>query len=390
MKYKVEVASNETKKSRYMPGLDGIRAFAVFAVIAYHLNLGWASGGFLGVGVFFVLSGYLITDLLIIEWVNSGQINLRNFWIRRARRLLPGQLLVLIVVAVWMILFNFSELANLWGDWLASFFYVANWWFIFNDVGYFSNFGQPSPLLHFWSLAVEEQFYLAWPFLLLLGLRFVHKRKLLIGIILIGVLVSALGMGFLYQPGLMDTSRVYFGTDTRAFALLIGVTLALCLPSQMFMGKIADNKCLRILLDIVGTTSLAILIWMIYETNQYEVFLYRGGMVLQCIATAAIVAAAVHPSTWISRVLGCKLLRWFGVRSYGIYIWHYPILVLFFPVSGGENSIASIFIQMVIILLVASISWRFIEQPIRYGTVGSIGKKIFRSKSTTCSTINKE
>lgn len=383
------MVTNEIKESRYMPGLDGIRAFAVFAVIAYHLGFRWASGGFLGVGVFFVLSGYLITDLLIMEWVNTGQINLRDFWIRRARRLLPGQLIVLIVVAVWMALFNFFELVNIWSDWLASLFYFTNWWFIFNDVGYFSNFGQPSPLLHFWSLAVEEQFYLAWPFLLLLGLHFVHKRKLLIGFILISALVSALGMAFLYQPGLMDTSRVYFGTDTRAFALLIGAALALCLPSRMFNGKIANNNCPRISLDIIGTASLAILFWMIWQTNQYEAFLYYGGMVLQCIATAAVIAAAVHPATLISRVLGCKLLRWFGVRSYGIYMWHYPILVLFIPVSGEGNSTARIFIQILTTILIASISWRFIEQPIRCGTVGSMWAKICRSKSTACSTIKK-
>lgn len=389
MKAKKEMVVNETRKGRYMPGLDGIRALAVFAVIAYHLEFGWASGGFLGVGVFFVLSGYLITNLLMMEWMNTGQIHLRYFWIRRARRLLPGQLLVLIVVIAWVILFNFSGLADLWGDFLASLFYVTNWWFIFNDVGYFSNFGQPSPLLHFWSLAVEEQFYLVWPFLLLLGLRFVQKRKLLIGFILIGVLISAFGMASLYQPGLMDTSRVYFGTDTRAFALMIGAILALCLPNQMFEGKIAENKCLRILLDIIGAISLAILFWMVYETNQYEAFLYRGGMVLQCIAAAAVVAAAIHPSTLISRILGCKPLCWFGVRSYGIYIWHYPIIVLFFPISGEGNSIARILIQILITILVASLSWRFIEQPIRYGTAGRMWSEIRRSTSRACSIIKK-
>lgn len=387
MKNKVDMGAIEIKKSRYMPGLDGIRAVAVFAVIAYHLNLEWATGGFLGVGVFFVLSGYLITDLLIMQWVNTGQIDLRHFWIGRAKRLLPAQLLVLIVVAIWMLLFNFSQIAGFWTDWLASLFYVANWWFIFNDVGYFSNFGQPSALLHFWSLAVEEQFYLVWPVLLLLGLRFVHKRKYLLGLILLGVFASALEMAFLHQPGLMDTSRVYYGTDTRAFALLIGAALALCVPSQMFKGEIAYNKCLRVSFDAIGATCLALLIWMFWQTNQYEAFLYRGGMVLQSLATAGVVAAAVHPSTWISRILGCKLLRWFGVRSYGIYLWHYPILVLFIPMLKGENSFAHIFLQIVAILLVASISWRFIEQPIRYGKIGRMGRETYHSKSTGKSAI---
>ncbi|WP_051302271.1 acyltransferase family protein [Salibacterium aidingense] len=362
----------QTKKSRYMPGLDGIRAFAVVAVIAYHLDLEWASGGFLGVGVFFVLSGYLITDLLMREWKHTGQINLRHFWIRRARRLLPGVLLLLIVLAVWMTLFHASQLTDFWDDWLASLFYVTNWWFIFNDVGYFSHFGQPSPLLHLWSLAVEEQFYLVWPFFLLLGLRFIPKRKFLFLLILVGAFVSALEMAVIYQPGLMDTSRVYFGTDTRAFALLIGAALALYLPSQMVTENMADNKRLRLTLNIMGTTGLVSLCWMMGQTNQYEAFLYRGGMVLQCIAAAAVIAAAVHPSTWISRIMGCSLLRWLGVRSYGIYIWHYPVLVLTFPAAAAEGwySIPRITIQITVILLIASLSWRFIEKPIRYGTSG--------------------
>lgn len=354
-------------RSRYMPGLDGIRALALLAVIAYHLHWKWASGGFLGVGVFFTLSGYLITDLLIREWGNTGRIHLRHFWIRRAKRLLPGQLLVLIVVALWLLLFNLSRLTNVSGDLLASLFYVTNWWFIFNDVGYFSNFGTPSPVTHFWSLAVEEQFYLVWPFFLLLGLRFVQSRKLIIGCILVCAVASALRMAYLYQPGLMDTSRVYFGTDTRAFALLIGATVAFFLPSRLFEGEIANNRGLRIFLDVVGGISIAFLFWTIGKTNLYEVFLYRGGMVLQCIASAAVLAGAIHPSTWISRILGFKPLRWLGIRSYGIYLWHYPVLFLFFPVSGGDKSFTHTCMQIGITLIVASISWRFIEQPILYG-----------------------
>ncbi|WP_074432941.1 acyltransferase family protein [Bacillus ndiopicus] len=383
------MGGNKIKKNRYMPGLDGIRALAVFVVILYHLDFEWASGGFLGVGIFFVLSGYLITDLLIMEWVNTGKVNLRHFWVKRVRRLLPGQILVLFVVAVWLLLFNFSRLENLWGDFLASFFYVINWWFIFNDVGYFSNFGEPSPLLHFWSLAIEEQFYLVWPILLLLGLRFVHNRKLFIAFILVGTLASVLGMAFLYQPGLMDTSRVYFGTDTRAFALLIGAALAFCLPSKMFEGKVANNKYLRFSLDIGGGISFAFLFWMIWQTNQYEAFLYRGGMVLQSIASVIVIAAAVHPSTWITRILGCRTLQWLGVRSYGIYIWHYPVLVLFLPHSGGENSIPHILIQIGITLLIASISWKFIEQPIRYRKIESMFRRVWRFRYKECSTTKK-
>lgn len=370
MGYNQKTAESKGKKHRYMPGLDGIRAIAVCAVIAYHFGFSWASGGFLGVGIFFVLSGYLITDLLVKQWQETGKINLRDFWFRRARRLLPALFLVLIVVALWIGLFHFSRLADLLGDWLASLFYVTNWWFIFNDVGYFSQFGEPTPLLHLWSLAVEEQFYLFWPFLLLVGLLFIPKRKWLIGAVVLVALASALDMAFLHQPGLMDTSRVYYGTDTRAFSLLIGAALALCLPSHRLTGRMANYKPLRIALDIVGISGIVCLIWMFGQVNQYETFLYRGGMVIQCIATTAVIAAAVHPSTWIGRMLGFRPLRWLGVRSYGIYLWHYPVLVLTFTsTTTGEGSfIFHSIIQIAAVLLIASISWRFIEKPIRYKT----------------------
>ncbi|MCM3713860.1 acyltransferase [Alkalihalobacillus oceani] len=367
MKARVDMTTDASKKSGYIPGLNGIRAFALFAVIAYHLNLEAVSGGFLGVGVFFVLSGYLITDLLMMEWKYTNRIDFRQFWIRRIKRLLPTQLVVLLAVALWTALFHPLQLAELWGDWFASLFYMTNWWFIFNDIGYFSNFGQPSPLLHFWSLAVEEQFYLVWPVLLLLGLRFVRNRKLLTGFILFGALASIVGMAALYQPGLLDTSRVYFGTDTRAFSLLIGAALALCVPSHIVKEKLTDRKGARLALNFIGTVSLAGLLWMMWKTTEYDAFLYRGGMVLQSLAAAGLIVAAVHPSTWINRVFEWKWLRWFGIRSYGIYLWHYPIIVLFFPAGNGENRLIWMLIQMGITLVVATLSWRFIEQPIRYG-----------------------
>src|SRR5690554_5278351 len=226
-------SGTEVAKGRYIPGLDGLRALAVIAVIAYHLDMGWAPGGFMGVGIFFVLSGYLITDLLIRQWKHTGRIDLRQFWLRRARRLLPAQLLLLVVVFIWILLFHESRLVDWWGDWVASLLYITNWWFIWNDVAYYSLFEMPSPLLHLWSLAVEEQFYLVWPLLLLLGLCFILNRKVLFMVILFAALASASAMALLYQPGLLDTSRVYYGTDTRAFALLLGAALALIWPSEL-------------------------------------------------------------------------------------------------------------------------------------------------------------
>ncbi|MBX5464626.1 MAG: acyltransferase, partial [Clostridia bacterium] len=217
---------------RYIPGLDGLRALAVIAVVAYHLGLPQAAGGLLGVDVFFVISGYLITDQLVAEYRRSGRIHLGQFWLRRARRLLPALYFMLLAVAAWLALFDPARLASLRGDLLAAFLYVSNWWFIFHKVSYFARFGPPSPLGHLWSLAVEEQFYLLWPLLLLAGLRlFRRPRRLLPPVLLLGAL-SALAMALLFQPG-GDPTRVYDGTDTRAFALLLGAALALLGPGAV-------------------------------------------------------------------------------------------------------------------------------------------------------------
>lgn len=204
---------------RYIAGLDGLRALAVLAVIAYHLNFSWASGGLLGVGVFFVLSGYLITDILATQWKKYGQLDLKDFWIRRARRLLPAMLLMLAVVVCWTIATDRSQLPTLRSDSLAAIFYVSNWWLIFHQVSYFESFGPPSPLGHLWSLAVEEQFYLLWPLLLALGFRYVPQRGKMALLTLGGAAFSAIAMALLFEPGI-DPSRIYYGTDTRSFALL--------------------------------------------------------------------------------------------------------------------------------------------------------------------------
>src|SRR5450755_1381121 len=221
-----------------MPGLDGLRAVAVLAVIAYHLGLGWAPGGLLGVGVFFTLSGYLITDLLLAQWArNRGHLGLGDFWLRRARRLLPALLLMLVVVTVWVSIADRSQMPTVRGQVGAATVYVSNWWQIFQHMSYFARFGPPSPLNHLWSLAVEEQFYLLWPWILLLGVtcvrerkRPIHIRPRLAGVTLVLALASAIEMAVLYHPS-FDPSRVYDGTDTRAFGLLIGAALRWCGPA---------------------------------------------------------------------------------------------------------------------------------------------------------------
>ncbi|MBU5214418.1 acyltransferase family protein [Heyndrickxia oleronia] len=351
-----------TPKRRYILGLDGLRALAVLSVIFYHLGFKWASGGFLGVVVFFVLSGYLITDLLVEEWDRHQHIHLKKFWLKRAKRLLPAIFLLLLILIGWVSLFDRSFLHSLREDCLAALFYFSNWWYIFHNQSYFDSFANPSLLNHFWSLAVEEQFYLVWPLLLMLGFRFIPRRLLFLLIVIIAT-ISAIAMGVLYQPGL-DPSRVYYGTDTRAFSLLIGAALALYWPSQKLAFDIP--KGLKYFLNTIGAVALLVILFMLWRTNQYENFLYRGGMVLVSLITAILVAVLVHPANSISKLFSIKPLQWLGVRSYGIYLWHYPIITLTTPsVNTDGISLIRVLIQLVLIIGLSALSYKYIENPIR-------------------------
>ena len=353
-----------------MPGLDGLRAIAVLAVIAYHLHLGWAPGGMLGVGVFFTLSGYLITDLLLGQHEATGKLQLADFWRRRARRLLPALAALLAVVAAWVTLLDRPQLSALRGVVVSAVGYVTNWWLIAQHSSYFAQFGPPSPLGHLWSLAVEEQFYLIWPWLLWLGLRWARGRpgtrsRLAAATVLLAAL-SAIEMAMLYRPG-YDPTRIYDGSDTRAFALLIGAALAFVWPSRHLRGGITRGA--RRILDGAGVTGLAVIVGLICFTNEYSAFLYRGGMVLLSVATALVVGTAASPASRIGRALGWGPLRWLGVRSYGIYLWHYPIIVLTTPASGGDTVARGAF-QVAASIGVADLSWRYIEEPVRRGAIG--------------------
>jgi peptidoglycan/LPS O-acetylase OafA/YrhL len=322
---------------RYVPGLDGLRAVAVIAVIAYHLQLPFAQGGLLGVGVFFTLSGYLITDLLLGQHAVSGRIKLADFWLRRARRLLPALFVMLAVVAVWVATLDRAQLPGLRPDMAAAAGYVSNWWLIIQHSSYFARFGPPSALGHLWSLSVEEQFYLIWPWLLLLGLRWGSGRRArswLAAATLALAAASAVEMALLYHPG-YDPTRVYDGTDTRAFGLMVGAALAFVWPSRLLRADLGALR--RWLLDGAGAAGLILILLLVWRSGQYSPFLYPDGMVLLSAGTAAVVAASASPASLIGRALGWAPLRWLGVRSYGIYLWHYPIIVLTTPANGGES-----------------------------------------------------
>jgi peptidoglycan/LPS O-acetylase OafA/YrhL len=354
-------------KSRYISGLDGLRAIAVLAVIAYHLNFEWAAGGLLGVTVFFVLSGYLITDLLITEYLTTNSINFKNFWIRRARRLLPAMFTMLLVVIAWVTIFEPGMIEKLEKDTAAAVLYVSNWWYIFQDLSYFESFGPPSLLTHFWSLAVEEQFYILWPLIIIGVLKLKIREGFLFSIILLGALVSATAMTLLYVPG-SDPSRIYYGTDTRVFSLLLGASLAIIWPSRKLSTSLPSE--IRWKLDFVGAAALAFVFYMFWSTDQYQDFLYQGGMLAMSVASMLVVAVIVHPSSKLNTLLSFKPLRWIGVRSYGIYLWHFPVIVLTSPQWGAdEPSLVRTSVQLCLILILASLSWTFVENPIRKGAL---------------------
>ncbi|OMF74613.1 acyltransferase family protein [Paenibacillus glucanolyticus] len=360
--------------SRYMPGLDGLRALALIGVMGYHWNFGFAGGGFLGVSLFFVLSGYLITDILASQWHHQRRIDLKDFWIRRFRRLLPAMLLMLFILVVWVTLFDRSRLLTLRGEVLGAVTYISNWQFIYQQQSYFESFGPPSPLGHFWSLAVEEQFYLLWPLIMLAGLKLFPRRGQLFSFIAAGAAASALVMALIYQPG-EDPSRVYYGTDTRAFGLLIGAGLAIVWPSWKLSLQV--STAVRRRLNLTGAAALLIILFMMWQVDRYDPFLYRGGMFLFSMAAAVLVAVLAHPAASISRLLSWKPLLWVGVRSYGIYLWHYPVMILTSPASGsGDLSLPQVVLQITASVILAALSWKYVEEPIRHGGLKKLWLKV--------------
>ncbi|MEC0225650.1 acyltransferase family protein [Paenibacillus alba] len=351
----------------YMPGLDGIRAVAVLAVIAYHFNWAIAAGGLLGVGVFFVLSGYLISDLLFEERRRNGRIHLGRFWRRRIRRLLPAMLIMLIVVALFLDFTDTGGSTAFSGDIWSSLTYTSNWYFIYHHVSYFESFGPPSPFGHLWSLAVEEQFYLIWPLILVTTLHLLSRptRGKMILLILVGAAASFASMVLLYEPG-TDPSRVYYGTDTRAFGLLIGAALALICPSRKLAEPSSRKGAAR--LDSLGIIGFCVVMYMLVRTGKYDESLYLGGMFIFSLASALIIAAAASPFSAVGRLLGWRPLRWLGVRSYGIYLWHYPVIVLTSPSDPNmsPNLVLQLF-QLSATIVLAVLSYKYVEEPIRNG-----------------------
>ncbi|MBD7913813.1 acetyltransferase [Clostridium sp. Sa3CUN1] len=364
--------SKKINSNRYITSLDGLRAFAVLIVLAYHFSFSWAGGGFLGVDIFFVISGYLITDKVLSIQKNNKGFKLKDFLISRIRRLFPAAFVMIVTTFIWVILFKPNLLKNIIGDGIASIFYVSNWWFIFHKLSYFDSFGSPSPFKNLWSLSLEVQFYIVWPIILIIGYKLFKKRDKLDKSVFGLALISAMLMGILYKPG-MDPSRIYYGTDTRAFELLIGSWLAIICPMKIFIdrGSFSKKKSNRQknMLNIIATVSLTIFILCVVFVNEYNIFLYRGGLFLISLNAAILIVCVCNPTSYLRHIFSWKPLTWIGERSYGIYLWHYPIIVLSTPVYEiGNPSYLRVGLQLIITLIVADFSYNYIEMPIRkYG-----------------------
>lgn len=390
----MQAEATMTHKLPDMPALDGLRALSVIAVLLYHAGAGWLTGGFLGVEVFFVISGYLITALLLAEYTASGSIDLKRFWLGRARRLLPAVFVMLIATAAYAVAFLPDEVAGLRADIAAALGYVTNWYLVFGEQSYFEAMGRPSLLKHLWSLAIEEQFYLLWPLALLAGFSVWgavrHRYKLLLTIAAAIAASSAL-MFFLYEPG-QDPSRLYYGTDTRAAALLIGAALAfVCHPyrlhkdvSNRFRQTVAPGRrgmrtmFARARCEVLRVGALTALVVVVLTATEQGAFLYRGGFALTSVLTAVLIASLVIPREGpLKSLLACAPVRWVGLRSYGIYLWHWPVFMVSRPGIDMSLTGASAFaLRLGVTLVAADLCYRLIETPIRRGALGRAWRRM--------------
>ena len=356
----------------YLPGLDGLRAVAIIGVLLYHAGIDWMPGGFLGVDVFFVISGFLITSLILEEYDRSGRVNFTKFYLGRARRLLPAVAVMLIAVGLAVLIVYQDALSAFREDALATVFYVNNWWYIFVDQSYFESVGRPPLLKHLWSLSVEEQFYLIWPAFALLLMRS-GGRPLVRRLALVLAIASTVWMAVLSirngYPVDADPSRAYFGTDSHSMGLLVGAALA----TMWRPGRLSTHipRLAQLIITGIGVASLAAVIGFYLFVGEFTPWLYRGGFLALAFFTTALIAAVTHPASFLGPALGTGILRYIGRRSYGIYLWHWPIFMVTRPGIDVEWSEPVTFVvRIALTLVIAELSYRLVEMPIRRGALG--------------------
>lgn len=356
------------RRQFYIPALDGLRALAVLAVFVYHVDERRFTGGFLGVDLFFVISGYVITLGLLDEWQARGSIDLSEFWWRRARRLMPAAGTLILVTMGLTAAFFPDRMASLRGEAVAAMAYVANWYLVFHSMPYFETLSAPSMLRHLWSLAVEEQFYLLWPPLLAGALRVLPIRWVFAGTVALAV-GSVVLLGVLYEAD-ASADRLYYGTDTRGFALLGGAALAFVWKPRLSPSGFGRRDVVS---GFLGTLCLAVFAVLCWRLNGSYEFMYQGGLALAALVSLGAVAMCARADNAYTRMLESRPLRWLGKRSYSAYLWHWPV-VLMLPVQsallgGLVPTIAMYLAAAALTLAAAEVSYRWIETPFREGRV---------------------
>jgi peptidoglycan/LPS O-acetylase OafA/YrhL len=375
----------------YLPGLDGMRAIAVVIVMIYHANSDWLPGGYLGVEIFFVISGYLITLLLVAETEKAGRVDLTQFWMRRARRLLPALFTMMLLLTVWTALFERAALGKLRGDVLAGVFYVSNWYQIWTGAGY-TEANDFAPLRHLWSLAVEEQYYVIWP-LVMVGLLGVGARRVAnraLWLFTAAVVVTIL-TAVLFYEGPIGTPEItpdayweiggrpisiidslYLSTITRAGGLLLGGAFALIWrPRAVMRGPLREKGPQLDLTAFLGLLILAVMSWYVYLIDDQggNPLLFRGGFFVAGLATLMMIAAVTHSGAITGKLLANPVLLWIGTRSYGLYLYHWPIYQIIRDVAGNKLTVGEFAFAMVLTVIITEASYRFIEVPIRTGAL---------------------
>ncbi len=373
-----EAATPVAASLPHLVGLDGLRAVAVAAVVLYHADVMWLPGGFLGVDVFFVLSGFLITSLLLVELDRSGRIDFGRFYLRRARRLLPALVAVLIAVAFLVATVAYDSASGFRRDLPGALLYVSNWTSILTDLSYFEFIGRPPMLQHLWSLAVEEQFYIVWPSVALLAYRWRAGRGVAIVALTLALgstVAMLVGSVLGDMPASADPSRLYFGTDTHSMGILLGAALAVFWrPGRT--AAVLDPRASAVISG-AGVAGLAALIAMFVLFGEYSTTLYRGGFLLVALVSAVVVAAASHRGAAFGPLLGNKPMRWIGRRSYGIYLWHWPLFLVTRPgVDIPITGIPALALRLGLLLVIADLSYRFVEMPVRRGALGRFWTRV--------------
>jgi peptidoglycan/LPS O-acetylase OafA/YrhL len=347
-----------------MPALDGIRAVSILGIMANHGGLGWAAGGIISVNVFFVLSGFLITTLLVKEWTRTATIRLRAFWARRARRLLPALFVLLGGIGLYALFFApAGSQPLLRGDGLATLFYVGNWHQILTGQSYFAQVSAPSPLLHTWTLAIEEQFYLIWPLVVLGVLKLTRRPKSVLIVAVVGALASAIEMAVLFHVGAhVDPNRLYLGTDTRAQDLLVGAAIAVLLYDRSRASSGRARTGLSVM--AIAATGVFALEWVAINSSQDIV--YQGGFLLADVMVALVIwGVSMAPSGVPARLLGFGPLAFVGRISYGLYLWHWPVDLVLDHARTGLDGYSLFVLRSFTAFAIAVLSWYLVESPIR-------------------------